>query len=523
MSVMEGTKLGRYEVVQKLGAGGMGEVYLVQDTRLRRPAALKLLPAKFTEDEGRLRRFEQEACAASALNHPNIITIHEVGEADSIHFLAMEFVDGETLRARMKRGGMTLREALNVAVQVAEALTAAHEAGIVHRDVKPENIMLRKDGYVKVLDFGLAKLAEQRGEVVDTQAPTLAKIETDPGTVMGTMQYMSPEQARGKEVDARTDIFSLGVVLYEMVAGRAPFEGETRSDLLVALLSQEPSHLSSFVEEVPAELERIVRKALRKDRDERYQTVKDMALDLKSLRRELEVGAELERSLAPGATRGGRFSTASGRITASTALDSAERTEQGVQQQTSSIQPGASAKRRRVVWIASVLALLIFAGVAFGLYKFWGARKSKGQFAESLHNVKVTKLTNNGNAKTAAISPDGKYIVYAMDEGGKQSLWLRQVTVASNIRLIPLADISYVGLDFSSDSNFIYYAAYNGREPAAVYKIPVIGGPPTKVAGDVRTFISISPDGKRIVTAKLLRLGQLLARWKEIGLLAQTI
>src|SRR5256714_2220259 len=346
MSVMEGTKLGRYEVVQKLGAGGMGEVYLVQDTRLRRPAALKLLPAKFTEDEGRLRRFEQEACAASALNHPNIITIHEVGEADSIHFLAMEFVDGETLRARMKRGGMTLREALNVAVQVAEALTAAHEAGIVHRDVKPENIMLRKDGYVKVLDFGLAKLAEQRGEVVDTQAPTLAKIETDPGTVMGAMQYMSPEQARGKEVDARTDIFSLGVVLYEMVAGRAPFEGETRSDLLVALLSQEPSHFSSFVEEVPAELERIVRKALRKDRDERYQTVKDMALDLKSLRRELEVGAELERSLAPGATRGGRFSTASGRINASTALDSAERTEQGVQQQTSSIQPGASPNSR---------------------------------------------------------------------------------------------------------------------------------------------------------------------------------
>ncbi|HMF56414.1 MAG TPA: protein kinase, partial [Pyrinomonadaceae bacterium] len=407
----------------------------------------------------------------------------------------------ETLRARMRRGGMTLREALDVAVQVADALAAAHAAGIAHRDVKPENIMLRRDGYVKVLDFGLAKLTEQRGDVVDTQAPTLAHVETDPGTVMGTMQYMSPEQARGVSVDARTDIFSLGVVLYEMVAGRAPFEGETRSDLLVSLLSQEPQPLSSLVDEVPAELERIVRKALRKSRDERYQTIKDMSLDLKSLRRELEVGAELERSLAPGGTRSGKFSTASARITASTALDSTERTEQGLQQRTSAILPVAVVKRRR--YLFAVVALLLMAGAAFGLYKFFGASKVKGQAAEIFHNVKMVKLTNNGNIKTAAISPDGKYIIYAMDEGGKQSLWLRQVTVASNVRLIPLADISYIGLEFSPDSNFIYYAAFNGHDAAAIYKIPVIGGPPTKVAGDVRTFISISPDGKQLATARL--------------------
>lgn len=502
MLVAEGTRFGRYEVVQKLGSGGMGEVYLAQDTQLRRPAALKLLPAKFTEDEGRLRRFEQEACAASALNHPNIITIHEVGEADSVHFLAMEFVDGETLRARMKRGGMTMREALDVAVQVAEALAAAHAAGIAHRDIKPENIMIRRDGYIKVLDFGLAKLAEQRAELVDTQAPTLARVETDPGTVMGTMQYMSPEQARGLQVDARTDIFSLGVVLYEMIAARAPFEGETRSDLLVAVLSQEPPPLASVVDEVPAELDRIVRKALRKDRDERYQTVKDMALDLKSLRRELEVGAELERSLAPGSTRSGRFSTASGRVIASTAIDSTDRTDQGLGS-ASTTSTSAAPYSKRFILLSAAIALFVIVGVAFGLYKFLGARKGKGEFGQALLNAKITKLTNNGNARTAAISPDGKYIVYAMDEGGNQSLWLRQVAVASNVRLIPLADISYVGVEFSSDSNFIYYAAYNGREPAAVYKIPVIGGPPTKVAGDVRTFLSLSPDGKQMVTARL--------------------
>src|SRR5688500_10635257 len=248
------TTLTHYRIVSKLGAGGMGEVYLAEDTRLGRKVALKLLPAGFTGDADRLRRFRQEARAASALNHPNILTIHEIGSEDGAHFMATEFVEGETLRQRMASARMNLGEALDVAIQVASALAAAHEAGIVHRDIKPENIMVRPDGYAKVLDFGLAKLIDRR----DAGAKATTQLNTEPGVVMGTVQYMSPEQARGLEVDARTDVFSLGVVLYEMVGGRAPFEGETPSDVIVSLLDKEPAPLSRHSPEAPTKLQRIV-------------------------------------------------------------------------------------------------------------------------------------------------------------------------------------------------------------------------------------------------------------------------
>ncbi len=237
----------------------------------------------------RVRRFEQEARAASALNHPNIITIFEIGQADGVHFIATEFIDGQTLRQRMSGSRMSVREALEVAVQIAGALAAAHEAGIVHRDIKPENVMLRRDGIVKVLDFGLAKLTERQKAELDTEAPTMIKVSTDPGTVLGTLTYMSPEQARGLKVDARSDIFSLGVALYEMVAWRAPFAGATASDVIVAILDHEPAMLSQHAPGAPHELERIAGKALRKDREERYQTIKDLLLDLKSLKQEMEV------------------------------------------------------------------------------------------------------------------------------------------------------------------------------------------------------------------------------------------
>jgi len=220
-----GADLSHYRIVKQLGAGGMGEVYLAEDTRLDRKVALKLLPAEFTQDEDRVRRFIQEAKAASALNHPNIITIYEIGQEQGAHYIATEFIDGQTLRQRMLPERMSLALALDLAMQTASALVAAHEAGIVHRDIKPENVMVRRDGIVKVLDFGLAKLTERPATEVNIDAPTAAKIETDPGTVMGTASYMSPEQARGQKLDARTDIFSLGVVLYEMIAGRSPFEG----------------------------------------------------------------------------------------------------------------------------------------------------------------------------------------------------------------------------------------------------------------------------------------------------------
>ena len=298
MPVENGTNLGPYEVISPIGAGGMGEVYLARDVRLGRSVALKLLSAGVTRNEDRVRRFQQEARAASALNHPNIITIYEVGQVDSVHFIATEYIEGETLRQRMSRSALALVEVLDVGIQVSTALAAAHTAGIMHRDIKPENIMLRPDGYVKVLDFGLAKLTETSlGDPVvsssDPDAKTQPVVNTDPGTVMGTVTYMSPEQARGQAVDARTDIFSLGVVLYEMIAGRVPFDGGTISEVIVSILKKRPLPLARYSSDVHPEIERIVNKALGKRPDERYQTVKDLLIDLKKLKQRLELEEEL--------------------------------------------------------------------------------------------------------------------------------------------------------------------------------------------------------------------------------------
>ncbi|MDT5059729.1 MAG: eukaryotic-like serine/threonine-protein kinase [Acidobacteriota bacterium] len=286
MTIPAGTHFGRYEIRSPIGAGGMGEVYLAHDAQLDRPVALKLLPADVTQDEDRLRRFQQEARATSALNHPNILTIYEIGEAEGTHFIATEFIDGITLRDQMARSRMKMDEVLEVSLQVASALAAAHEAGIVHRDIKPENIMIRRDGYVKVLDFGLAKLTEERA---NTSPYALTLAETGPGIVIGTVTYMSPEQARGLRVDERTDIFSFGVVLYEMLAGRAPFGGPTPSDVIVSILDRQPQPLAYHLPEVSPETQRIVSKALAKEREERYQSIKDMLADLRGLKRGIEL------------------------------------------------------------------------------------------------------------------------------------------------------------------------------------------------------------------------------------------
>jgi serine/threonine-protein kinase len=285
-----GTKLGRYEIRSHLGAGGMGDVYLAQDTRLDRNVALKVLPEDVATDPERMRRFEQEAKAASGLNHPNIITIYEIDRSASTSFIAMEFIEGETLRERLRAGPMAPEDVVNVGVQVAGALAAAHGSGIVHRDIKPENIILRSDGIAKVLDFGLAKLAtRETPESVDGEAPTrAAHLRTDSGVVMGTATYMSPEQARGQQLDARTDIFSLGVVLYELLTGHLPFEGSNIYEIMAGILAdREAPPIARYVPGLPSELERIVGKALRKNREERYQTAKDLLLDLQSLRQQL--------------------------------------------------------------------------------------------------------------------------------------------------------------------------------------------------------------------------------------------
>jgi serine/threonine protein kinase/Tfp pilus assembly protein PilF len=296
---MIGTTISHYHIFSKLGQGGMGEVYLAEDTKLDRKVALKLLPDSVASDQERMRRFVQEAKSASALNHPNIITIYEIGEIDSRHFIATEFIDGETLRKRMRHGHLKLIELLEIAIQTTGALAAAHAAGIIHRDIKPENIMVRHDGYVKVLDFGLAKLTEPQGFTADTEAPTKALVDTGAGIVLGTLVYMSPEQAKGQRVDGRTDLWSLGAVIYEMVTGHAPFEAETPSEVLALILNKEPALLARYDREAPPELERIVSKALTKDLEERYQTAKDILVDLKRLKRQLDLESEIERTVSP--------------------------------------------------------------------------------------------------------------------------------------------------------------------------------------------------------------------------------
>jgi eukaryotic-like serine/threonine-protein kinase len=417
---MIGKTLSHYQVTEKLGQGGMGEVYLAQDTHLRRKVALKLLPAQFTNDADRLHRFEQEAYAASALNHPNILTIYEIGQVSDSHFIATEFIDGQTLRQQMT-SRLRLTEALDVVIQVASALTAAHAAGILHRDIKPENVMLRPDGLVKVLDFGLAKLAERSSPRTGAEALTAAQVDTDPGTVMGTAQYMSPEQARGLKVDGRTDVFSLGVVLYEVVAGRAPFEGTTATDLIISIVEKEPAPLTRYSADVPAELQRIVNKALRKDRETRYQTVKDLLIDLKGLREELEFAAELERSGQANVTREG-VTTSSGQGGAAAEREPAVSIEKvGALRTTSSAEYLVSEVRRHKGPALLALAILIIAGAAI----LYFARGGK-----AIDSVAVLPFVN------ASTDPDTEYL----SDGITESL-INSLSQLSRIKVIARSSV----------------------------------------------------------------------------------
>jgi serine/threonine protein kinase/tetratricopeptide (TPR) repeat protein len=300
MALATGAQLGHYRVLSQIGAGGMGEVYLAQDIRLERLVAIKLLPSDFTTDRDRVRRFEQEAKAASALNHPNIVTIYEICESAGTHYIVTEYIEGETLRQHIAGRGMPAKSMVDVGVQIAGALSAAHRAGIIHRDIKPDNVMLRPDGYAKVVDFGLVKLAEKHAMTVGGEGPTVGDT-TEPGKVLGTVRYMSPEQVRGKTVDPRTDIFSLGVLLYEMLAGNPPFSGESMADTFAAILQEEPISLQTFRSDVPEDLQLVISKALRKDRQERYQSMSDLLSDLKNVQEELQIKSRLT-SAAGGAS-----------------------------------------------------------------------------------------------------------------------------------------------------------------------------------------------------------------------------
>ncbi|HEX8773554.1 MAG TPA: protein kinase [Pyrinomonadaceae bacterium] len=394
--------ISHYRVIETLGKGGMGEVFLAEDTKHHdRKVALKLLPADMTQDETRLRRFRQEARAILALNHPNILTIYEIGEEDSIYFIATEFIAGVTLRTHLARNHMETEKALDVAIQVAAALDAAHTAGIVHRDIKPENIMLRTDGYVKVLDFGLAKLTEKLadGETGhDPEAITVPLSDTNPGAVIGTTGYMSPEQARGLMVDARTDIFSFGVVLYEMVAGRAPFVGETKNDIIVSLLNRDPLPLARFAPSVPPELQRIVTKALSKDKEERYQTIKDMLIDLRGLKKDLEFTTRLERSADPGLSGSGG-TRLSGQSTFEPGQYQTRTDEMTAARSTTSANSVIEkAHRNRAVLVLSIIAIIL----ALSLGGLYFARRGK-----TINSVAILPFVNGSQNPNAEYLSDG--------------------------------------------------------------------------------------------------------------------
>jgi eukaryotic-like serine/threonine-protein kinase len=392
--------LSHYKIIKLLGAGGMGEVYLAEDTRLHREVALKVLPENIAADQERLHRFEQEAAAASALNHPNILTVHEFGFETDIHFLATEFVDGETLREKINEGKLSLTDSLNISEQTAFAILTAHASGIIHRDIKPENIMIRRDGIVKVLDFGLAKLIEKKLVISNAEAETRALVKTKPGVIMGTASYMSPEQARGKETDARTDIFSLGIVLYEMLTGHLPFTGETMNDTISAILTKDPPPLARYVSNVSTELERIVRKALTKEPDDRHQTARDLMIDIKTLRRDLDLHGELDRPVAlnksheqvAGKDSDRHLHIAEDKLTDSAiAVPTKDRAASDLHS-TSSAEYLIGEIKHHKRGFTGVLSILLLAAIGFGYWYY--TNRSASIDAEQINSVAVLPFEN---------------------------------------------------------------------------------------------------------------------------------
>ncbi len=463
-----GQQIAHYEIVSQIGEGGMGEVFLARDTRLNRKAALKLLAAHITEDKGRVSRFRQEAFATSALNHPNILTIYEIGKWKERDYIAAEFVEGMTLRARLQKKKIAVGDALEIALQIASALAAAHGAGVVHRDIKPENIMIRPDGLVKILDFGIAKYRP-------ADESQKALVETKIGEVIGTAAYMSPEQARGLEVDERTDIWSLGVILYEMLAGKLPFQGATRSDRIAAILQSEPPPLKKFARQIPPELEQTIFRALAKDKEKRCREMRELAEDLQKAAQ--SSGIE-KRSAFPFPAFGRQRKFSSG-------------------------------------YAFLILPLiLLLAGGAVWLYVFGGIFKTIDQTANksglSLQTMKISRLSDTSQAVDVAVSPDGEFVAFIKEENGKQSLWLRQISAPGSVKIAqPAEDEIYGSPVFSPDGSHIFYLKVKSNEArAALYQIPKLGGGEKKIIEDVSlqdsgSNFSLSPDGKWVAFIRL--------------------
>ena len=457
MTLAAGARIGSYEIVAPVGSGGMGEVYRARDPKLNRDVAIKILQELFAADPERRQRFEREAQTVAALNHPGIVTVYSVESAGDLLFLTMELVEGKPLSDLIPGGGMSIAQILKLAIPLTDAVSAAHQRGITHRDLKPANVMVTDDGRVKVLDFGLAKLKEP--EPSDgASLPT--KALTGEGCIVGTVAYMSPEQAEGKPIDQRTDVFSLGIILFEMATGQRPFKGDTSASIVASILRDSPASVTEIRQQMPRDLARIVKRCLVKDPEHRYQTVKDLRNDLEALREDVDSGI-VE---APVVTTG---SAASPR------------------------------PRRAAIGAAIALAVASLAIVAFALLR---DRRPAASSAISFDAVKLTRLTNTGQAALAAISPDGKYVVHVGDDVGAQSLWIRQVATASNVQIVPPADVRYHGVAFSPDGNYVYYATYpgsGGGNVAWLYQLPVLGGAPRRILEDVDSPPTFAPDAKR--------------------------